>query len=148
MPVSLPRSSRRRRRSGFTLVEILLALALVGILATVVVLNVGNIFKGGQQDTAKLFVSNTKTLLQTYLFHVGRYPSTEQGLQALITRPAGSDGERWRGPYFEQSKVPEDPWKQPYQYRFPGERNPQSYDLWSNGPDTISGTDDDIGNWE
>lgn len=134
-----------RRRSGFTLVEILLVFALIGILAVVLIQNADVILGGGKEDGAKLFVENTIAVpLTAYNKDVGNYPSTEEGLQALIQAPAGKQG-RWRGPYLRN--LPEDPWGNPYQYRAPGTRNPRSYDIWSNGPDGQSGTADDIGNW-
>ncbi|MDC0976686.1 type II secretion system protein GspG, partial [bacterium] len=73
----------------------------------------------------------------------GNYPTTAQGLDALVTEPQGVRG--WRGPYVE--KLPMDPWQQPYEYRFPGTKNKSSFDLFSKGRDQTVGTDDDIGNW-
>jgi len=81
---------------------------------------------------------------------MGAYPSTSEGLQALITVPAGN-ADRWRGPYImvkgDQNKILLDPWGNPYQYRYPGIHNTTGYDLWSKGPDGRDGTADDIGNW-
>jgi general secretion pathway protein G len=92
-------------------------------------------------------VNNTiQAPLLSYRMHVGNYPSTAEGLAALVNRPEGNT--RWRGPYLERSSQLMDPWGNPFQYRFPGERNPGSYDVWSNGPDGLPGTADDIGNWE
>jgi len=97
---------------------------------------------------AEIFVkSSVKLPLQTYSMHMGDYPSTAEGLQALITPPA-SKADRWHGPYFEDAKLPVDPWGEPYQYRYPATKNKRGYDVWSKGPDKQDGTDDDIGSWQ
>jgi len=79
---------------------------------------------------------------------VGDYPSTAEGLQALVTAPAGK-ADRWRGPYVvgDKTKIFTDPWGTPYQYRYPGIHNKNKPDVWSKGPDGRNGTADDIGNW-
>ena len=137
-----------RRAAGFTLLEILVVLAIIGLLAGLAITNVDKIFGGAQLTTAKLMVSQTmKTSLTTYRIQMGSYPTTAEGLQALITPPASKPGS-WNGPYIVDGKIPKDPWDEPYQYAFPGTRNKDSYDLWSKGPDKQSGTGDDIGNWD
>ncbi|HEY1764474.1 MAG TPA: type II secretion system major pseudopilin GspG [Opitutaceae bacterium] len=142
----MPPPSNSKRR-GFTLVEILVVITIVALLAGLAISNLSGILGGSQKDIAKLFVSQgMKTPLFTYRMQMGNYPSTEEGLQALITAPQGKT-DRWRGPYIEGNAMPLDPWKQPYQYRFPGVHNKDGYDLWSMGPDQKDQTDDDIGNW-
>jgi general secretion pathway protein G len=136
-------------RRGFTLIEILVVIAIISLLAGLTIANMGKVFGGSQVDVAKLMVTQSlKTPLMTYRFQMGGYPSTEEGLGALMTAP-GNKADRWRGPYLiEGTKVPVlDPWGEPYQYRYPGTHNKDSYDLWSKGPDKTDGTDDDIGNW-
>jgi general secretion pathway protein G len=142
-----PQTSPKRR--GFTLVEILVVISIIMLLAGLIIANVGKFFGGAQLDIAKLFVTQSmKTPLVTYRLQMGSYPSTEEGIQALMIAPSGK-ADRWRGPYLtEGTKVPIlDPWGEPYQYRCPGTRNKDGYDLWSKGPDKADGTDDDIGNW-
>jgi general secretion pathway protein G len=86
-----------------------------------------------------------KIPLTTYRIHLGDYPSTAEGLQALVNPPSGK-ADRWKGPYLQDGKLPKDPWGRDYQYKYPGTHNKTSYDLYSLG---ASGQDDDkvIGNW-
>jgi general secretion pathway protein G len=142
----LPKTCKRR---GFTLIEILVVLGIIGLLAGLTLSNVGHIFGDSQAKVAELMVKQSlKTPLTTYRLQMGDYPSTEEGLQALFTAPS-SKADRWRGPYVaDGTKFPLlDPWNEPYQYRCPGVHNKGGYDVWSKGPDKTDGTDDDIGNW-
>ena len=130
------------------MMELLVVLAILGLLAGLAISNVTGIFGGAQTTTAKLFVQQSmKTSLFTYRIAMGDYPTTAEGLQALITAPSDK-ADRWHGPYIDPPKMPLDPWQEPYQYAYPGTHNKGAYDLWSKGPDKQSGTDDDIGNWE
>jgi general secretion pathway protein G len=141
------RRAARRDSRGFTLLEILLAVAILGMLVALAVGNFGKIFDTATEDTARMFVSQSLQVpLQSYRTHMGNYPSTAEGLQTLITPPSDK-ADRWRGPYITGDIIPLDPWKNPYQYRFPGVRNRTGYDVWSKGPDGQDGTADDIGNW-
>ena len=142
------RSEFEAARRGFTMMELLVVLAILGLLAGLAISNVSGIFGGAQVSTAQIFVKESmKAPLFTYSLHLGGFPSTAEGLQALIAAP-GDKASSWHGPYITESKVPLDPWQEPYQYAFPGTHNKSGYDLWSKGPDKISGTDDDIGNWD
>jgi general secretion pathway protein G len=141
-------SDKSHRRAGMTLIEVLLAIALAAMVAGLVVVQVNKIFDNSSLDTARLFVSTTmKVPLTTYRMNMGHYPSTAQGLQALLTSPDGT-GDRWRGPYMDVpgNKIPLDPWQNPYQYRYPGTKNTDGYDMFSFGPDGVESADD-IGNW-
>jgi general secretion pathway protein G len=138
---------RRSRRAGFTLLEIIVVLAILGLLVGVLVVNVGGNLDRGQQDAARIFVQQTmRTPLVTYRIDMGGYPTTAEGLQALVTPPANR-ADRWRGPYTADGKLPLDPWGEPYQYRYPGVKNKGEYDLFSKGIDRLPDTEDDIGNW-
>ena len=125
----------------------MIALAILGLLVGLAVTNVEGIFGGAQVTTAKLFVNESiKLPLTSYRIHMGDYPSTADGLQALITAP-GSHAEQWHGPYLADGRLPVDPWGEPYGYRYPGTKNKNGYDVFSKGPDKTEGTKDDIGNW-
>ena len=143
------RRHRRRmaRRQAFTLMEVLLVLVILVVLGSIVVMNFGNVQTGANINAAKSQISTLKTPLGVYRMDINQYPSTSQGLGALRQRPGDlANANKWKGPYLEQD-LPADPWGNPYQYEFPGRRNPDSYDLWSFGPDGVNGTADDIGNW-
>ncbi|MDQ8193370.1 type II secretion system major pseudopilin GspG [Coraliomargarita sp. SDUM461004] len=135
------------RNSGFSLLEILIAIALVALLASVALNQLTGIFGDNQEEAARLFVnSNSELALTRYRLDVGNFPTTEQGLAALMQAPAGKE-QRWKGPYIKEAPI--DPWGQPYQYRFPGTRNisgSRSFDIWSLGADGVE-SGDDIGNW-
>lgn len=139
-------SNPARRLAAFTLMEILVVLAILGLLAGLAISQLSGTWDNAKIDTAKLFVNTSvKVPLYSYRMHMGDFPSTQEGLQALLTAPANK-ADRWRGPYIE--KLPLDPWGEPYHYAAPGTHNKDSYDIWSAGKDHQSGTEDDIGNWE
>lgn len=135
------------RQSGFSLLEILIAIALVALLASVALNQLTGVFGDNQKQAAELFVNSSSELALTrYRLDVGNFPTTEQGLDALIKAPAGKE-QRWKGPYLKEQAI--DPWGNPYKYQFPGTRNisgARSYDIWSLGEDGTEGNDD-IGNW-
>jgi general secretion pathway protein G len=146
IPCRIKSDSKRRPQAGFTVVELVLVLAILGLLATVVITRVGGIFGDSQEKTAQFHVNHTfKTPLFKYRVDMGGYPSTSEGLQSLI-KPPSDRQHLWKGPYVDS--IPDDPWNTPYQYVFPGVMNPGSYDLRSAGPDRQFNTADDIGNWK
>ena len=95
-------------------------------------------------SAAREEIANLWTAIDAYELDFGRYPSTEEGIRALIDPP--QDPTRWRGPYLK-SGDPKDPWGNSYIYRYPGQHNPSGYDLYSFGPDRREGGGDDIDNW-
>lgn len=134
---------------GFTLLEILVVLAIIGLLAGLLITNTDKIFGQSQVAVARIFVRDTlKTPLTRYRMDLGDYPSTAEGLQVLVTAPAVRP-EAWHGPYLDApgGLLPADPWGEPYQYRHPGAKNPGSCDIFSKGPDKTADTADDVGNW-
>ncbi len=147
----LPSRSRRplASRRGFTLLEILVVLAIIGLLVGLAVKNVDKIFGDSQASIARIFVNDSiKTSLVRYRIDLGDFPSTAEGLDALVTAPS-SRAERWKGPYIDAKggKLPLDPWGESYVYRYPGTQNKGSYDIFSKGPDKSESTADDVGNW-
>src|SRR5271166_5525218 len=105
----------------------MVALAILALLVGLAVTNFDTIFGGAQTTTAKLFVTESVKLpLTSYRIAMGDYPSTADGLQALITAPANK-AEQWHGPYFSDSKIPLDPWGEPYIYHYPGVHNKTGY---------------------
>jgi general secretion pathway protein G len=135
---------RNRKRHGFTLVEILLVVTIIGILAALVIPKLAGRGEDAKKHKAYSDVNGgIKTVLGMYEVDNGGYPRT---LNDLIQQP--SDSKAWKGPYFDPPQVPVDPWEHPYVYVFPGRKNPSGYDLYSMGPDGQDGTADDIGNWQ
>lgn len=136
----------QRRRQGFTLIELLVVIIILAILAAVVIPRVIGRTDDAKQGAAIASVSNFDQSLELYKVDVGTFPSTDQGLQALLTNVSGSN--KWNGPYFKGSQtLPLDPWSNPYNYRMPSEHGMPDYDVFSAGPDGQVGTADDIGNW-
>lgn len=140
------RDDFRNKKAGFTLVEMLLVIGLIVLLAGLVIVNVDNIF-GDQQAKLTHFKVNEafKTPLFKYRMDMGSYPSTDQGLKALLQKPSNDSG-KWRGPYVDKAEDIVDPWGNELKYRYPSTNNPGSYDLYSLGPDG-SESGDDIRNW-
>jgi general secretion pathway protein G len=148
-PKAAPAGGPRLAARGFTLLEILVALAILGLLVGLAIVKTNGIFSTSEESIAGIYInSSLKTPLHFYQIQIGDFPSTSEGLQALMTAPAGKS-DKWKGPYItEEIKWPPvDPWGEPYQYRYPGTHNKGGYDLWSKGPDHQDGTADDIGNW-
>ncbi len=132
---------------GFTLVEILVVLVILGLLFCLVGPRVIDYLSRAKSDVARLQLENIATALDLYRLDVGSYPSQEQGLRSLGIKPAGV--ERWRGPYLKDKTVPLDPWDRAYLYAIPGLHD-GSYDLSSLGFDGVEGGDEeaaDITNW-
>lgn len=139
----------RRRRDGFTLVELMVVIVIIGLLATVVMLNVLPSQDRAMVGKARADISVLEQAMETYRLDNLTYPAGESGLQALVTAPAGlARPERYReGGYIR--RLPEDPWGNPYQYRSPGENG--AFDIYSFGADGRAGgegNDADIGNWQ
>src|SRR5579862_2764790 len=135
--ISRPLSTRRpfrdwRGEDGYTLLELLVVLAILGLLVGLVAPAALRQLGSAKEKVAHQSIERLATVLDIYHVDVGAYPTTEQGLQALITRPAGV--KRWNGPYLKGEGVPEDPWGHPFLYHFPSERQGHDYDLYSLGP--------------
>ncbi|HOM16562.1 MAG TPA: type II secretion system major pseudopilin GspG [Thermoguttaceae bacterium] len=145
--VRRPVGPGRRDRRALTLIEVLLVLAILVMIASMAVVAYGPIQQKANIQSAKTQLGNFDTALGLYHLDMGSYPTTQQGLDALRNPPGDlPNPAKWNGPYLK-TEVPLDPWSRPYQYECPGRYNPDSYDVWSLGPDGQNGTNDDIGNW-
>jgi general secretion pathway protein G len=137
-----PKLKLRTREGGFTLIELLLVVVIIGILAAIVVPKLAGRSEDARISAAKGDIAAFRTALSAYEVDNGRYPTSDQGLNALISKPA--EAKNWKGPYVDRTEVPKDPWGNDYVYLFPGTRNEKSFDLLSAGPDGAPGSEDDI----
>ncbi|MEO8278111.1 MAG: type II secretion system major pseudopilin GspG [Ideonella sp.] len=142
-----PASARRRLQDGFTLIELMVVLVIIGVLAALIVPNVLNRAEDARVTAARTDVTNLMQALKLYRLDNQRYPSAEQGLQSLVARPTtGTIPMNWK-PYLD--KLPADPWGKPYQYANPGVKG--EIDVFSYGADGVvggEGNDADIGSWQ
>jgi general secretion pathway protein G len=145
------RRLKRKRKivadAGFTLIEMLVVLVIIGLLASVATPPVIRYLGKAKTDTAKIQIQALGAAVDMFRLDNDRYPATEEGLQALMARPANA--ERWNGPYVKKDSSLLDPWGQRYQYRSPGEHG--DYDLFTLGADKAqggTGENADVGNWQ
>lgn len=140
---------RARRAGGFTLMELLLVMVIIATLAALVLPNLAGRSEESRVTAAKAQIELFRTALSHYEVDGGTFPSTDQGLAALLTEPQGEPTPRaWKGPYLEKVEVPLDPWGSEYVYASPGVHMPKTYDLYSPGPDKRENTDDDVVSWK
>lgn len=148
--LAIKRYFARKRRlgsAGFTLVELLVVLAILGMIAAIAVPQTLGYLGRAKSKTAGIQIDNLGAALDLYRLNVGRYPSDSEGLDALVN-PPGDTG-NWAGPYLKKQSSILDPWDKPYQYRFPGQNG--EYDLFSLGADGQEGGDGedrDIVSWQ
>jgi general secretion pathway protein G len=132
---------------GFTLIELMVVMIILALLASLVVPKMFGRVGEAKQKAAAAQIELFGTALDSFRLDVGRYPTTSEGLEALITRPSGV--EEWNGPYLKKQEIPLDPWKRPYHYESPGSHG--EYDLYTYGRDGTSGgegEDEDIVSWK
>lgn len=136
-PRGVSSRSKPAQEYGFTLIELLVVLAILGLLVGLVAPRVLDQLGGARSDTAQIQMKNIEAALDLFRLDVGRYPTADEGLMALINKP--STGDRWRGPYIRKKEGVIDPWGQAYRYRVPGRNG--AYDLFSYGADNVEGGD-------
>lgn len=146
-PPAIVGNARRSACRGFTLIELMVVLVILGLLAGLVGPRVMKHLEDSKSRAARLQIEDLSAALELYYLDTGEYPSGDQGLSALVQAPVNSA--QWNGPYLRKRHVPQDPWGRDYHYRTPGTGNP--YELYSLGADNQEGGDGengDILNWE
>ena len=133
----MTRQRRRTRRSGFTLIEVLLVLVILVILGSLATVSYFGAQQQALENQAKVQAGNLDGAIKLYQLNMNKPPAE---LEALITQPSDDQNNRWKGPYWEDATIPLDPWDNEYQYEVSG----ATYKIWSMGPDGASGTEDDI----
>ncbi len=131
---------------GFTLLELLVVLAILGLLAAIVGPQVIRYLGSSRTQTAHVQAKNIEAALELYKLDAGRYPTPEEGLPALVKAPQSDPA--WNGPYIADPNALNDPWGKPYQFKSPGDHG--EVDVWSNGSDGVpggTGEAKDVGNW-
>jgi general secretion pathway protein G len=145
-----PESKKRRREAGFTLVELMVVIVIIGLLAAIVAINVFPSGDKARAVRAKADISTIEGALDIYKLQNGSYPTTAQGLQALVSAPAGANASSYQaGGYLKGKSVPVDPWGKPYLYASPGQHG--EADVWTLGRDGKEGgegADADIASWQ
>ena len=137
----------RRSTRGFTLLELLVVLVILGLLAGLIGPQVMKHVGTSKTKTAYLQIEELSTALEMYRLEIDAYPATDQGLAVLVQKPAAA--QKWNGPYLRKAVVPKDPWGRDYRYRHPGEHG--AFDLYSLGADNAEGGDGenaDVVNWK
>jgi general secretion pathway protein G len=142
--------AKRANQKGFTLIELMVVIVILGILAGLIVPRIMGRPEEAKQLKAKMQIESIGTALKLYKLDMGSYPTTEQGLLALVTAPATDNAGKWRkGGYLEKGKVPKDPWGNEFIYLSPGTNG--DYDIVSYGADGVAGGEDnnkDINSWD
>ncbi|MCE5228400.1 type II secretion system major pseudopilin GspG [bacterium] len=134
------RTKTSRGRGGFTLVELLLVMVILATLAAIVIPKVAGRGEQANVTAAQTQIAVFAQQLDAFEVDCGYFPSTSDGLDVLVNQPR--DTPKWRGPYLKE--IPTDPYGTPYVYEYPGKNNPNSYDIYSCGPDKRPGGGDDI----
>jgi general secretion pathway protein G len=139
---------RKQTRTEYTFIEIMVVVIIIAILAAVVMPKFAGRTEDARISAAQSQLGIFQTALSAYNLDTGVYPTTSQGLKALMKKPTTPPIPiNWKGPYLEGKNIPQDPWKKDYAYKCPGTHNPESYDLSSDGPSGTSGDKGNITNW-
>ena len=147
-PIALStRTCRRLHRSGFSLIEMLVVIVILGLIASIVAPNLLGKIDNAKSKTARVQIEELAAAVELYYLDVGQYPSTSNGLAALIEAP--SEVAEWSGPYLKKQRMPRDPWGQNYHYRSPGDFAP--FEIWTLGADNQAegeGNNADVKSWQ
>jgi len=151
-PIATLRRDLPPGSGGFTLIEIMAVVIIIGLLTTIVGVAVFGQLDSARVSTTRAQMKQLESALAFYQMENGRFPTTDQGLAALVRKPtSGPEPRNWRaGGYLQRGTLPKDAWGNDFQYQYPGQRNPTGFDLWSLGADGApggEGTSADIGNW-
>ncbi|MDH3647578.1 MAG: type II secretion system major pseudopilin GspG [Gammaproteobacteria bacterium] len=137
---------KHKKQDGFTLIEVMVVVVILGILATLVVPTVIQNVSEARVNKAKSDIRTIESQLEMFRLHAFRYPTTDEGIEALVSAPGGDAADRWKGPYLP--KLPKDPWSRPYLFISPGTHGEMDlYSLGRDGQPGGDGEDVDIGNW-
>ena len=134
-----------RSRSGLTLIELMVVVIIIAALAGMVLPKVLPASRDAKRRIAKGEIGSITTALKLYYLHNDRFPSTDEGLDALISQVPSA--KNWHGPHLDGDDY-EDPWRRSYRYRHPGTQSSKDFDIWSVGEDGQEGTADDVSNWK
>ena len=145
-------TTKPRGRAGFTLIEIMAVVLIIGMLGALIGTFVAERIDQARVTSTRLQINQLEAALDFYRMDNGRYPTSDQGLESLVSKPSIAPEPRYYRPegYLQGGRLPSDPWGEAYQYVAPGTHNPHAFDLWSLGADSKpggEGTDADVGNW-
>jgi general secretion pathway protein G len=146
MKTNFANKRRQPNSSAFTLIEIVLVLAIIALLLGAAIFKLTGVFSSSQRQRVVQDFSTFTSALNVYRMNAGTFPSTDQGLNALVSKPTSGRVPKSYEPTLKSEQL--DPWQNPYGYRFPPTQNKGEPDIWSFGPDMIDGTEDDINNWD
>lgn len=138
------RSEDRRSEKGFSLIELIVVLVILGLLAAVVTPNIYKKLSKGKDQIAKIQITELEGALNMFSLDMGRFPETSEGLEALVRNTGNVDA--WKGPYVAK-ELPKDPWGKSYAYRSPGMHGSE-FEIFSFGPDGAEGNEDDVCSWK
>lgn len=140
----ISRLKSRKANRGFTFLEIMLVVVIIGILASIVGPRLIGRMGEAKENATRTQMASIKTALMAYEMRMDRFPSTSEGLSALVVKPSGADANQWQK---QMDSLPMDAWKRPFQYAYPSEHG-MDFDLSSAGSDGNFGTPDDLTNWQ